>query len=480
MRKMYVPGPALIHTTGKLIPSVLVIRRPTDHIPRAIDLHPPRVNDFLHFTIPHPPASIMDSVPNPLKLTIVIVGCGLGGLAAALCFGQAGHQVTVYEAASEAAEIGAGIQVPPNVSRLLRELGLQQELERVAVKPRAASWRRYDTGMLIGTLDASTIEKQYGVPHYNVHVRYYLPLLPIAEKELHRIMYNATAGIATIETGCRVTTVKAPALDKCEEANNLQLRPSIILSDGRMIFADLVVGADGVKSVTRDTVCNDKVTGLPTNSAYRAIVPTHEMVQDPQLKVLVEEAHVTCWMGPGRNIVGYCISGGAGYNLVFSCPSSSNDLGSESWSVPADVDMIRNDYVGWEPSIQKLIDLVSSTSKWKLVDRPVLNEWVHKSGIVLIGDACHPLLPYGGQGAAMAIPRMLDGYMEIRKARCARIGEISRQNGKMFHLPDGPEQVARDYSLSKIGDSDKHNHQEQFMYDVHAEVQRWFETNPLQ
>ncbi|KAJ6602645.1 hypothetical protein DFH09DRAFT_1125275 [Mycena vulgaris] len=476
-----------MHTARKLIPSVLIIRRPTDHIPRATDLHPPRVNDFLHFTIPHPPASIMDPVPNPLKLTIVIVGCGLGGLAAALCFGQAGHQVTVYEAASEAAEIGAGIQVPPNVSRLLREWGLQQELERIAVKPRAASWRRYDNGVLIGSLDASTFEKQYGIAHYNVH-----------RGELHRIMYNATTGIVNIETGCRVTAVKAPALEQCEEGIDLQLRPSIILSDGREIFADLVVGADGVKSVTRDTVCNDKVTGLPTNSAYRAIVPTHEMVQDPQLKVLVEEAHVTCWMGPGRNIVGYCISGGAGYNLVFSCPSSPNDLGSESWSVPAEVDMIRNDYVGWEPSIQKLIDLISSTSKWKLVDRPVLNEWVHKSGIVLIGDACHPLLPYGGQGAAMAIedaavlarllsnatthsqiPRMLDGYMEIRKARCARIGEISRQNGKMFHLPDGPEQVARDSSLSKIGDSDKHNHQEQFMYDVHAEVQKWFETNPL-
>jgi salicylate hydroxylase len=84
----------------------------------------------------------MDSGPESLKLDVVVVGCGLGGLAAALCLGQAGHQVTVYEASTQAAEIGAGIQVPPNVSRLLRQWGLQQELERIAVKPKAASWRR--------------------------------------------------------------------------------------------------------------------------------------------------------------------------------------------------------------------------------------------------------------------------------------------------------------------------------------------------
>ncbi|KAJ7479889.1 hypothetical protein FB451DRAFT_1086455 [Mycena latifolia] len=431
----------------------------------------------------------MDPIVDPLKLSIVVVGCGLGGLAAALCLTQAGHRVTVYEAASEAAEIGAGIQVPPNVSRLLREWGLQPELERIAVKPRAATWRRYDDGVLIGKLDATTLEREYGIAHYNVH-----------RGELYQIMYNAIASIASIKTSSRVVSVRKGEPERYEDGKNIRLRPSVILADGREISADLVVGADGVKSVTRASVCNDSISGLTPSSAYRAIIPTHDMLQDPQLKELVEEAHVTCWMGPRRNIVGYCISGGAGYNLVLSCPSSPNDMEPESWSVPAQVEAIRTDYIGWEPKVQKLIDLIPSTSRWKLVDRPVLNNWVHASGIVLIGDACHPLLPYGGQGAAMAIedaavlaqllsnltthtqiPRILDAYMEIRKPRCIRIGEISRQNGIMFHLPDGPEQVERDSRLSKIGgDDDKHNHQEQFVYDVQAEVQGWIERNSLE
>ncbi|KAJ7046065.1 hypothetical protein C8F04DRAFT_1322629 [Mycena alexandri] len=422
----------------------------------------------------------MNPNTSPLKLSIVVVGCGLGGLAAALCLGRAGHRVTVFEAASEATEIGVGIQVPPNVSRLLREWGLQEELEKTAVKPRAASWRRYDTGTMVGELDARKLEEKYGVPHYNVH-----------RGELHRIMYNAAKVVANIITNSRVTAVNVGEPEMRQGSRRIQ--PTVILSDGRQVCADVVVGADGVKSVTRGTVCGDSSSGSKTNSAHRVIVPTSEMIKDSALKELVENTHVTCWMGPGRNIVGYCVSGGTGYNLVLSCPST-DDMEPESWSIPSSPDMIRNDYLGWEPRIQKLIDLIPSSSKWKLVDRPILSTWVHHGGVVLIGDACHPLLPYG---AAMAmedaavlaalltnpktytdIPHLLDAYADIRKPRCTYIQDVSRKNGAMFHLDDGPGQVARDLALSKLAEGGDNN-ERQFGYNVHEEVQQWIEKNPL-
>ncbi|KAJ7183470.1 hypothetical protein C8R46DRAFT_1308115, partial [Mycena filopes] len=338
----------------------------------------------------------------------------------------------------------------PNVSRIIRGWGLQQELERIAVKPRAAAWRRYTDGELIGALDTRSIEEEYGEAHYNVH-----------RGELHRMIYNAVIRVTEVKTNSYVASVKSEDHSDCE---GTRVRPSIILSDGREIFADLVVGADGVKFVTRKSICSDAFVRSTMNSAYRAILSTEDMLRDPELKDLVEEAHVTCWMGPGRNISGYCISGGRSYNLVFSCPASPYDQESNSWSVPAEVDEIRHEYRGWEPRIQKMINLIPSTSKGKLVEQPVLGDWVHPGGIVLIGDACHPLLPYGGQGAAMAIEDAtvlalllskmpltlaLTAYTELRKPLCTRIGAMSRSNGAMFHLADGPAQVERDLRLSK-------------------------------
>ncbi|KAF8532324.1 hypothetical protein JB92DRAFT_2689044 [Gautieria morchelliformis] len=440
-----------------------------------------------------------------MPLSIVIVGCGLGGLAAAHCLTNAGHQVTVFEADTTAGEIGAGLQVSPNVSRLLWKWGFRHELEQVAVRPSAATWRRYDTGELIGSISTKDIEEENGFPFYNVH-----------RGDLYGILHRAVVHRAVIRTNSAVVLVKpGKGLDQEASQNPEECRPSIVLANGEEVYADLVIGADGVKSVTRQCLLQafpDPPKPDSISSAYRAVVPTNKLVDDPLLKQFVENPEVTCWMGPGSNVVGYCISAKKEYNLVFSSSSSQEHFAQNVWSMPGDVEQLKRDFIQWEPRILRIIKLIPSALKWKIVDRPVFESWVHPSGsVVLLGDACHSILPYGGQGAAMAIedgavlgnllsrvtsseqvPSVLLAYESLRKGRCSRAHADARRNEVIFHLPDGPEQESRDSELRRTllrhdtsevetterkAWAEKMKNRDQFGYDADEEVERWWKEH---
>ncbi|KAJ7883268.1 hypothetical protein B0H13DRAFT_2538404 [Mycena leptocephala] len=395
-------------------------------------------SELLQFstTQAHPPQSAL------VPLHFIIVGCGLGGLAAAHCLGRAGHTVTVFESASSIGEVGAGIQISPNSSRLLIRWGLGDALKRASVKPQSITFRRYKTGHRVGwTKWGENMDRDYGAPYYHVH-----------RADLLDMLFKLAAPYMTLHLNSRVVSLDP---DLCQ----------VTLDSGQTFLGDVILGADGVKSMIREVVVGRPDKPTPTgDAAYRALIPTSEMEKDPELKPLVDHPEMTGWIGPGRHIMGYCIRGAKEYNLVMLHP----DRGTrEAYNVPGCVRTMRADFAHWEPRVEKLLALVSDTLIWPLFDRDPLDTWIHPSGkVALMGDACHPMLPYRAQGSAMAIEDaavlgvlfshitsrrqirpFLDAYQALRYPRTTETQLASRLNQKIFHLPDGPEQEARDISM---------------------------------
>lgn len=230
-----------------------------------------------------------------LSLQVLVVGCGLGGLAAAHCLSQAGHRVTILESAEAIGEVGAGIQVSPNVTRLLRRWGLGQALESIAVRPEAIALRRYDTGELVGwTKWGDVMVDSFGAPYYHIH-----------RADFHKLLFDLVEPNVTLKLKSTVVAVNPEP----PSASNPK-GPSITLSNGQVVYGDLIVGADGVKSYIQQVVLGKVNRARPTgDAAYRAIIPTGELMKDPDLRPLIENPEMTGWMGPHRHVMAYCIVG---------------------------------------------------------------------------------------------------------------------------------------------------------------------------
>ncbi|KAJ7177494.1 hypothetical protein C8R43DRAFT_1084622 [Mycena crocata] len=423
------------------------------------------------------------------KLDILIIGGGIAGMATAFCLGKAGHRIRVVEAAQDTKEVGAGIQVGPNMSRLLVRWGLREDLEKQGVKPLSVSFLKYSTGERVGfSLFGETMEAEHGAPYYHLH-----------RADLLNMLAKISAPYTTPRGGSRVVSVDPEVV-------------SATLETGEILFADLILGADGVKSITRSSIFGGMDDRLPAgDSVYRAIIPTARMKKDPLLKSLVSVPEVSCWMGPGKHVVGYCIRGKRDYNLVLLCPDNPKSNGQDSWTAKGDSKKMRAIFKGWEPRVENLLKLVETTMTGQLVIRKPLKTWVSSNGrIALIGDACHPMLPYRAQGAAMAvedaaalgnllsrissktqIAPFLKAYEKIRMGRTTATQAESWTNRTIFHLPDGAEQEARDKSMrlamtQLLGSggsdhrgnanmwADKQRNLEQFSYDADEAVNRWW------
>jgi len=233
------------------------------------------------------PQSIYGSRKASVVLDIIVVGCGLGGLGAAFCLTQAGHRVTIIESSPVIGEIGAGIQISPNFSRLLWRWGLGKHLDEFAVRPEGVAYRRYSTGERVGfTKWGKTLEREYGTPYYHIH-----------RADLHKLLHDLVAPHVTILLGSAVIGCDPDPVS-----------PSVTLESGEVIRADLIVGADGVKSYIQQVVSGkpNKVE-LIGDAVYRATIPASLMMQDPELREFIEHPQMTAWIGPGRCLTAYPI-----------------------------------------------------------------------------------------------------------------------------------------------------------------------------
>jgi len=306
------------------------------------------------------------------RLSVAVIGAGIGGLAAAAALLQAGHDVTVYEQAARFARIGAGIQMMPNSMKVLRRLGVEEPLRQLAFGPYSHLNRVWDTGEI--TRELPMPESLYGAPYLCMH-----------RADLHDALQSLVPA-----TRIRLDS-KLVGLDH----RGGQVR--LAFADGSQTEADLVVGADGVHSTVREIVIGDDTPIHKGRIAYRAVFPASLMGGFELGRSR------TKWWGIDRHIViYYTTSLRSEVYFVTSVPEAADWITPESWSAKGDVAELRAAYDGFHCDVRTVLEACPECHKWAILEREPLPRW-SDGKVVLLGDAAHPMTPYMAQGAATAI-----------------------------------------------------------------------------
>jgi salicylate hydroxylase len=367
---------------------------------------------------------------------IVILGGGIGGLAAAGFLHRAGLTATVYEQAPELGAVGAGLVVSPNAVRLIRRLGHIDAFLETAV-PLDVGWefRRWQDGAVLSAEQLTgRCEELYGERTYVAHRADLLDAVKAAVPSDWLRLGKRCVEVQPHENGAKLT-----------------------FDDGTTADADILIGADGVHSVVRNAIADTGSAEYSGMCAYRAIVPMEDAPE------FARRAAQTLWIGPDHHLVHYPISGGSAVNIVAFGPAG--DFTAESWSTKATVDELLAEFDGWDPRLTDLIRAAGTPGRWALLDREPLTQWSY-GRLTLLGDAAHPMFPFFAQGAAQAIEdgaalakcladdpedpaRALRTYEQVRISRTTRVQQLSRARKHINHLPDGPAQRERDDALAQ-------------------------------
>lgn len=359
---------------------------------------------------------------------VLVAGAGIGGLSAALFLAKAGWRVSVLDREPELQEFGAGLQLAPNASRLLADIGVLSDLDDFAVEPVALSVRRGESGEVLSrAILGEAATGRFGAPFIVVH------RADLQNALLRRAQANPAItlhlGYTLHEIKERDTGITGKFLHGTQEVS---------------FEADLLVGADGVWSRART------LAGLPSPSRYSGNTAWRALVPREQVPIFAREAEVNLWFGGGVHLVHYPVCGGREINIVAVIEDSWQE---EGWSAPGDPDVIARTFAPWCDKARELVASAHEWRRWALVHRAPEHRW-SRARMTLLGDAAHPMMPFLAQGASTAIedgaalaaflanptPRpeqlalALKRYDAARIPRTARIQEQARKQGRLYHV----------------------------------------------
>lgn len=374
---------------------------------------------------------------------LVVGGGGIGGLAAALAFAQLGLPVQLLERAAQLSEVGAGIQIGPNVTRILRAWGLGAALAQVAAFPQRLQARDAQTGQVLGSLRlGERAQALYGAPYATIH-----------RADLQGLLHAAAlaAGVQ-LRLGQTVQAwyESADGLDVCTD-------------QGLCLQADALVGADGVWSAVRQHLLGDAPARFTGHLAYRALVAQAD------LPAHLRSDDVTVWMGPRLHVVHYPVRSGQWLNLV-AIVQGDKPAQADTWDSAGHTQALMQAMGSVGTDLHERLATVPAWRQWALHDRAPMNaaSQMAQGRVALLGDAAHPMRPYLAQGAGMAIEdaqvlaqclsaetgsvaERLQAYAEQRWARNARVQARAIRNGRIFHAT-GPVAWGRNLSMRLMGE----------------------------
>lgn len=353
---------------------------------------------------------------------VIIAGAGIGGLTVALALLQRGIDVDVYEQAPELREVGAGIQIAANGMRVLFALGLEERLKPHVCEAAAKEVRIWNTGVTRKLFDLGEDSiRRFGAPYWMVH-----------RGDLHRVLLDA------------VCELKADAVHvnaRCTGFRQTTGSVELLLRNGHAVVGDVLIGADGVHSQLRTQMFNSTTAQFTGLMAWRGLARMDKLCDELRRPV------GTNWIGPGGHVITYPLRANTLLNFVGFVENV--EWTSESWTESGTKEECAADFAGWHPLVKEVIEHIDIPFRWALVSREPLKQWT-QGLVTLLGDACHPTLPFLAQGAIMAIEdglilaRCLDQhaadpehalmiYEGLRKERTSAIVRGSFANLARFH-----------------------------------------------
>jgi salicylate hydroxylase len=377
-------------------------------------------------------------------LRVAIIGAGIGGLALGLALRERGVAAEVYEQAPALAELGAAVGVGGNATRLLRRMGLLEELEAVATVPTELVYRRWETGARIAAhpvRDGDAYRTRVGAPWLGIH----------------RAEYQRILGTAYGSAGLHL---EHRLVDLVQEPDAVTLT----FANGRTAQAELVVGADGVRSVVRRWVSEGDDTVYSGTSGFRGIVAREAVpaLPDPEA--------IQFWMGPDAHLLHYAIGGDADEVNLLAVVEGPRSWDADRWLTDVGPDEVLARFAGWHPAATEMLAAAAPTARWGLFVVQHLLHW-YRGRVVLLGDAAHAMLPHHGQGAnttledaftlaallaeadAADLEPVLASYQRLRRARTRQIARSSWETNALLHLrDDDPDLPWRDAKMRRFAD----------------------------
>lgn len=371
---------------------------------------------------------------------IAIIGGGIGGLTAAAAFRARGYEIDVYERAASLSEVGAGIQIGPNGVRVLYEMGFKPQLDRFAfVNPDFISIT-YDTAQyrLTESLSSTSVAK-YGVPYLTAHRAdlYNLLVSDVPDRNVH-----ANVACTGVETHGNTAVAR--------------------FEGGQEIEADIIIGADGVRSAVRESLWGKDSPRYTGQTCFRCMVPMDLVPETVGPDKVSMHTHNVGWIGPKGHVICYPIRAGKVLNIFAGFVN--DEWAEESWTVPATVEEMHQVYAGWHPVLLDLLAQSEAGFRWGLHDRDPMEQWT-KGRATLLGDAAHPMMPTLAQGGCMAIEdgwsiaRCVDDYRDDpaaalatyeaeRRPRTSRVQLQARQQFLNNKKHPAPPPMSREWIFS--------------------------------